>query len=43
MLGEKDTVVFDEKALATLMNNYLVRDSENVYDTPASVYNIKYF
>ena len=50
MLREKDVVVADEKALATLMNNYFVnitadldlkRDSENFYDTPASVYNIK--
>ena len=50
MLREKDIVVADEKALATLMNNYFVnitadldlkRDSENFYDTPASVYNIK--
>ena len=43
MLREKD-VVADEKALATLMNNYFLnvkRDSENFYDTPASVYNIK--
>ena len=49
MLREKD-VVADVKALATLMNNYFVnvtadldlkRDSENFYDTPASVYNIK--
>ena len=50
MLREKDVVATDEKALATLMNNYFVnvtvdldlkRDSENVYDTPASGYNIK--
>ena len=50
MLREKDVVVADEKALATLMNNYFVnitadldlkQDSENFYDTPASVYNIK--
>ena len=50
MLREKDVVVSDEKALATLMNNYFVnitvdlelkRDSENFYDTPATVYNIK--
>ena len=50
MLREKDVVVADEKALATLMNNYFVnvtadldlkRDSENFYDTPASAYNIK--
>ena len=50
MLREKDVVVADEKALATLMNNYFVnitadldlkRDSEKFYDTPASVYNIK--
>ena len=49
MLREKD-VVADEKALATLMNNYFVnittdldlkQDSENFYDTPASLYNIK--
>ena len=50
MLREKDVVVADEKALATLMNNYFVnvtadldlkRDSENFNDTPASVYNVK--
>ena len=50
MLREKDVVVADEKVLATLMNNYFVtvtadldlkQDSENFYDTPASVYNIK--
>ena len=50
MLREKDVVVAVEKVLATLMNNYFVnvtadldlkRDSENFYDTPASVYNIK--
>ena len=50
MLREKDDVVADEKALATLMNNYFVnvtavsdwkRDSENFYDTSASVYDIK--
>ena len=50
MLREKDVVVFDEKALATLRNNYFVnittdldlkRDSEDFYDTPDSVYNIK--
>ena len=50
MLREKDVVVADEKALATLMNNYFVnvtagldlkRNSENFYVTPASVYNIK--
>ena len=50
MLREKDVVVADEKALATLMNNYFVnvtadldlkRDSENFHDIPASVYNIK--
>ena len=50
MLREKDVVVADDKALATLMNNYFFnitadldskRDSENVYDAPASVYNIK--
>ena len=48
MLREKDVVVADEKALATLMNNYFVnltadlkRDSENFHDTPAVVYNIK--
>ena len=50
MLREKDVVVADEKALSTLMNNYfanvtadldLKQDSENFYDTPASVYNIK--
>ena len=50
MLRQKDVVVADEKALATFMNNYFVnitadldltRDSENFYDTPASVYNIK--
>ena len=49
MLREKD-VVADEKVLATLMNNYFVnvtavsdlkRDSENFYDTSASVYDIK--
>ena len=50
MPREKDAVVYDEKALATLMNNYFVniiadldlkQDSENFYDTPASVYDIK--
>ena len=50
VLREKDVVVSDEKTLATLMNNYFVnitadlvlkRDSENFYDTPTSVYNIK--
>ena len=50
MLRKKDVVVADEKALATLMDNYFVnvtanldlkRDSENFYDTPASVDNIK--
>ena len=50
MLREKDVVVADEKALATLMNNYFVnitadldlkQDSEKFFDTPASVYNIK--
>ena len=50
MLREKDVVVADDKALATLMNNCFFnitadldskRDSENVYDAPASVYNIK--
>ena len=50
MLREKDVVVSDEKALATLMNNYFVnitadlnlkRDSENFYNTPPSVYYIK--
>ena len=49
MLREKD-VVADEKTLATLMNNYFVnvtadldlkRNSENFYDTLATVYNIK--
>ena len=44
MLREKDVVVADERALATLMNNYFVnittdldlkRDSEKFYDTPA--------
>ena len=48
MLREKDVVVADEKALATLMNNYFVnitadldlkRDSEIFHDTPASLYN----
>ena len=48
MLREKNVVDADEKALATLMNNYFVnvtadldlkRNSENFYDTPASVYN----
>ena len=48
MLREKHVVVSDEKALATLMNNYFVnitvdldlyRNSENFYVTPASVYN----
>ena len=48
MLREKDVVVADEKALATLMNNYFVniaadldlkQDSKNFYDTPPSVYN----
>ena len=50
MLRGKDVVVSDEKALATLMNNYFVnitadlelkRDNENFYDIPAAVYNIK--
>ena len=50
MLREKDVVVSDEKALVTLMNNYFVditgdlelkRDSESIYDTPATMYNIK--
>ena len=50
LLREKDAVVADEKALVTMVNNYFVnitanldlkRDSENFYDTPASVYNIK--
>ena len=50
MLRERDVVIADEKTLATLMNNYFVnitadldlkRDSENLYDTPASVYYIK--
>ena len=50
VLREKDVVVSDEKTLATLMNNYFVnitadlvlkRDSENFYDTPTSVYNIR--
>ena len=50
MLRQKDVVVADLKALATLMNDYFVniaadldlkRDSENFYDTLASVYNIK--
>ena len=49
MLREKDVVVADEKALATLMNNYFVnitanldlrRDSVKFYVKPASVYNI---
>ena len=49
MLKEKDIVVSNEKALATLMNNYFVnitadldlkRYSEHFYDTPASVYDI---
>ena len=50
MLREKDVVVSDEKTLVNLMNNYLVnitagsdlkQDSENFYDTPASLGNIK--
>ena len=50
MLREKDVVVADEKALATLMNNYFVNitadldlksDSEKFYGGPTSVYNIK--
>ena len=49
MLGEKDVVVSDGKALATLMNNYCFiaadlesnRDSENFCETPTTVYNIK--
>ena len=50
MLREKYFVVADEKALATLMNNYSVnvtadldlkRERENFRDTPATVYNIK--
>ena len=50
MVREKDVVVAEEKALATLMNNYFVnikadldlkQDSEKFYDTPAGVYNIK--
>ena len=49
MLREKDVVVADEKALATLMNNYFVnitanldlkRDNVKFYVKPASVYNI---
>ena len=47
MLREKDIVVSDGKALATFMNNFFVNitadlelqgDSENCYDTPATVY-----
>ena len=50
MLREKDVVVADEKALATLMNNYFVnitadldlkRDTEKLYDIPAKVNNTK--
>ena len=47
MLREKDVVVVDEEALATLMSNYFVNITEylylkqNFYDTPASAYNIK--
>ena len=50
MLREKYLLVSAEKALATLMNNYFVnitadldlkRDSEDFYDTAATVYNIK--
>ena len=50
MLREQNIAVADEKALATLINNYFVnitadldlkQDSEKFYDTPASVYNIK--
>ena len=50
MLREKDVLVDDEKALATLINNYffnitadleLKQESEDFYDTPASVYKIK--
>ena len=50
MLREKDVLVDDEKALATLINNYffnitadleLKRESEDFYDTPASVCKIK--
>ena len=50
MLREKDVIISDEKALATLMNNYFViitadldlkRDSENFCDAPTSVYSVK--
>ena len=46
----RDVVVADEKALATLMNNYFVnitadldlkRDGEKFYDRPASLYDNK--
>ena len=49
MLREKDVAFAVEKALATLMNNFVniianldfKRDSRNFYDTPTSVYNMK--
>ena len=50
ILRKKDVVVFDGKALAALMNNYfanitadleLKRDSENFYDTPATLHNVE--
>ena len=50
MAREKDVIVANEKALATLINNYFVnvtadldlkQDSEKFFDTPASVYNAK--
>ena len=50
MLREKDVVAANERALATLMDNYFVnvtgdldlkRGSKNFHDTTASVYNVK--
>ena len=50
MLREKDVVAANEKALATLTNNYFVnitadldlkRDTEKLYDIPAKVNNTK--
>ena len=50
MLRQKDVAVADLKALATLINDCFViiaadldlkQDSENFYDTLASVYNLK--
>ena len=49
-MEKKDVVVSDEKAIAILMNNYFFNitagleqnpDSENFYNMPNTVYNIK--